>query len=55
MPLLGLFPPPVMSPNEIKLTDSFARLPAAVYLEHGQQKTVNPGDQEPDRTYEWFY
>ncbi len=28
---------------------------AAVYLEHGQQKTVNPDDQEPDPTYEWFY
>ena len=27
----------------------------AVYLEHGQQKTVNPDDQDPDPTYEWFY
>jgi len=28
---------------------------AAVYLEPGQQRTVNPDDQEPDPTYEWFY
>jgi hypothetical protein len=28
---------------------------AAAYLEQGQQKTVNPVDQEPDPTYEWFY
>jgi hypothetical protein len=28
---------------------------AAAYLEQPEERTVNPADQEPDPTYEWFY
>ena len=28
---------------------------AAAYLEQAQDRTVNPADQDPDPTYEWFY
>jgi hypothetical protein len=28
---------------------------AAAYLEQPQERTVNPADQDPDPTYEWFY
>jgi hypothetical protein len=27
----------------------------AAYLEQAQDRTVNPADQDPDPTYEWFY
>jgi hypothetical protein len=27
----------------------------AAYLEQPQDRTVNPADQDPDPTYEWFY
>jgi hypothetical protein len=27
----------------------------AAYLEQRQETTVNPVDQDPDPTYEWFY
>jgi hypothetical protein len=28
---------------------------AAAYLEQPQERTLNPADQDPDPTYEWFY
>ena len=28
---------------------------AATYLEQMQDRTLNPVDQDPDPTYEWFY
>ena len=28
---------------------------AAAYLEQPQDRTINPVDQDPDPTYEWFY
>lgn len=28
---------------------------AAAYLEQRQETTLNPADQDPDQTYEWFY
>jgi hypothetical protein len=28
---------------------------AAAYLEQAQDRTLNPADQDPDPTYEWFY
>ena len=28
---------------------------AAAYLEQRQETTLNPADQDPDPTYEWFY
>ena len=28
---------------------------AAAYLVQAQDRTVNPADQDPDPTYEWFY
>ena len=28
---------------------------AAMYLERQQENTVNPVDQVPEPTYEWFY
>jgi len=28
---------------------------AAAYLEQRQERTVNPVDQDPEPTYEWFY
>jgi hypothetical protein len=27
----------------------------AAYLEQPQDRTLNPADQDPDPTYEWFY